>query len=73
MGILNTGKHIVPCPHCGEDMLDHMKSCPHCKKEVTFAWSREPRSPDKIKATRKYLYVVSAVVIIIFVVLKFFN
>jgi len=34
MGILNTEKHIVSCPHCGKDVLDHMKECPFCKGEL---------------------------------------
>jgi hypothetical protein len=28
-------KHLVPCPHCGVEILDHMTECPHCKQPVT--------------------------------------
>ncbi len=33
----NYDKHIVKCPHCGEDVLDHFKECPHCHGELTPA------------------------------------
>lgn len=23
-------KHVVPCAHCGRDVLDHMTQCPFC-------------------------------------------
>ena len=26
----NYEKHLVPCPHCGKDILDHFTECPHC-------------------------------------------
>ncbi len=28
-------KHVVVCPHCGGDALDHMTKCPHCGGELT--------------------------------------
>ena len=28
-------KHIVQCPHCGGDVLDHMTECIHCKGKLT--------------------------------------
>ena len=28
-------KHIVRCPSCGKDILDHMTVCPFCKASVT--------------------------------------
>ncbi|MHB1454126.1 MAG: hypothetical protein ACYCYM_09290 [Saccharofermentanales bacterium] len=27
-------KHIVQCPECGKDILDHMTVCPFCKAPV---------------------------------------
>ena len=30
----NLEKHIVVCPHCGKQALDHMADCPHCGKEL---------------------------------------
>ena len=26
----NYERHLVPCPHCGKDILDHFTECPHC-------------------------------------------
>ncbi len=28
-------KHVVLCPHCGQEVLDHMTKCPHCNGELT--------------------------------------
>ena len=28
-------KHVVTCPHCKKDVLDHMTKCPHCGGELT--------------------------------------
>lgn len=27
-------RHIIVCPHCGQDVLDHMTECPHCKGKL---------------------------------------
>lgn len=27
-------RHLYPCPHCGELILDHFTECPHCGGEV---------------------------------------
>ena len=27
-------KHLITCPHCGKDVLDHMQVCPFCKGEI---------------------------------------
>lgn len=28
-------RHLYPCPHCGEQILDHFTQCPKCGGEVT--------------------------------------
>lgn len=42
-------KHIVICPHCEKEVLDHMTQCPFCKGRLT------PRgySPTLDEATRR--------------------
>ena len=30
----NYERHLVPCPHCGKDILDHFTKCPHCGGDV---------------------------------------
>ncbi len=30
-------KHLVKCPSCGRDILDHMTACPFCKAPVAPA------------------------------------
>lgn len=32
-------KHLVPCPTCQKDVLDHMEVCPFCKAQIS------PKSP----------------------------
>ena len=27
--------HLVQCPSCGKDVLDHMAQCPFCKGQLT--------------------------------------
>ena len=27
-------KHLVDCPHCGEQILDHMTQCPKCGGKI---------------------------------------
>ena len=28
-------RHLYPCPHCGEQILDHFTECPKCGGEVS--------------------------------------
>lgn len=50
-------KYLVKCPHCGKDVLDHMKECPFCKGELEG--SGYDRMDDaKRKRIRKVLTVV---------------
>ncbi|HHT86799.1 MAG TPA: hypothetical protein GXZ61_03900 [Clostridiales bacterium] len=70
-------KHIVQCPHCGADALDHMTSCPKCKGEL------EPRGYSPIIATPTQkrikkilsiiLYGILAVLLIIVLYERFFS
>lgn len=40
-------RHLYPCPHCGEQILDHFTECPKCGGEVT------PRGYHVDEAKRK--------------------
>lgn len=64
-------RHVVVCPHCGKNVLDHMTECPHCKGALQPAGYR-PVDPAKYKKIKLICTVVGiavavAVVIVIFV------
>lgn len=50
-------KHIVHCPHCGREALDHMTRCPSCGGELTPR-GYDPRSGEKLQPVRKALLIV---------------
>ena len=60
--------HILPCPHCGKDVLDHMTQCPYCGGTLTPSNYRT-MSAEKRNAIKKVTYLVGAVVAIVVVVL----
>lgn len=51
MDFLQTKKHVVTCPHCGKDVLDHMTECPFCKGALKPAGYRE-MDPEKRKRVK---------------------
>ena len=50
-------RHIVICPHCGKEVLDHMTECPHCKGELMPAGYRPPEEKTLRKVKRVCLIV----------------
>ena len=57
----NYRKHLVACPNCGKEVLDHMLECPFCHAKLVpltkGAWPE-----DKIKKTRKILNIVGFII-----------
>lgn len=35
----------IPCPHCGETMLEDADYCPACERWITDGTTNKPRSP----------------------------
>ncbi len=35
----------IPCPHCGETMLEDADYCPSCERWITDGETNKPRSP----------------------------
>lgn len=60
--------HIVVCPHCGKDVLDHMTQCPHCKGPLSPTNYRS-MSAEKRAAIQKITYAVGAIVAVVIIVL----
>ena len=50
-------RHIVICPHCGKEVLDHMTECPHFKGELMPAGYRPPDEKTLRKVKRVCLIV----------------
>lgn len=59
-------RHIVECPHCGKEVLDHMTVCVHCNgKLVPKGYS--PMMDDETK--KKVRFIVGAVLAVLAVVI----
>lgn len=61
-------KHLVPCPNCGRDILDHMTQCAFCKADVPSAY--QPMDSEKLKKVRLYLsiiFCILAAILLLFV------
>ncbi|MCI8343272.1 MAG: zinc-ribbon domain-containing protein [Clostridia bacterium] len=65
-------RHIVICPHCGKEVLDHMTECPHCKGELTPAGYRPPdeKTLRKVKRVCLIVGVIVAVGIVLAILLS---
>ncbi len=65
-------RHIVSCPHCGKEVLDHMTECPFCHGQLT-PLGYGGRDEKKFKIARIVTYsvlfaIAIAVVVVMFVV-----
>ncbi len=54
-------KHIVICPHCGAQALDHMTQCPKCKGELIPRGYR-PMDEKKLQKIQRITLIVGLVV-----------
>lgn len=68
-------RHIVQCPVCGKDILDHMTVCPHCKSEIVIGGVK-PMSEDTLRRVKIIALIAGiaiALVIIIPILMKKFG
>lgn len=58
-------KHLVKCPHCGKDVLDHMKECPFCKGELKGSsyGGIDPASKKWIRTVLTVVFIAAAILI----------
>lgn len=63
-------RHLVPCPHCGKEILDHMSACPFCKEAVTPRYA-QPMDPEQVKKIRKWLSIIGVAVIAFLLLRRF--
>ena len=61
----NLEKHLVKCPSCGKDVLDHMTECPFCHAELTPSnyTTLDPEKQKKIKRILTIVLMIIAVVV----------
>ena len=63
-------RHIVICPHCGKEALDHMTQCPSCGGGMTPR-GYDPRSGEKLSSVKKALTVMFGIAAAVIVILLF--
>ncbi len=64
----NMRKHVVICPHCGKEALDHMTECPFCRGALIPTGYRAP-DRAKLKKIRTATFAIGTVVAIALIVL----
>ncbi len=71
----NMRRHVVPCPHCGKDVLDHMTVCPFCQGKLKSRYYTPSRNAEQQKNLKRMMSVVgfaiAAVIIILMLVQKY--
>ena len=61
-------KHIIQCPSCQKDILDHMNECPYCKEPIKGTYKEI--NPKTKKTIRIILWVVLGAVAVTLIILK---
>ncbi|MEA1975144.1 MAG: hypothetical protein U9N10_06245 [Bacillota bacterium] len=64
----NYEKHIVKCPHCQREVLDHMTQCPFCEGELNPKYTSF--DPQKIKKIRRILTIILFVIALMILILR---
>ena len=68
-------KHIVICPHCNKEVLDHMTQCPFCKGQLTpkgYTPIMDDETRRRVKRTTNIIFWTIAAGIIIYLFLTRF-
>jgi predicted amidophosphoribosyltransferase len=63
--------HIIICPNCGKEALDHMQECPFCKSKLTPKYNVS--NIKLVKRIRLLLWIVLGALAITLIVLKVLN
>lgn len=65
----NLEKHLIACPHCGKQVLDHFTQCPHCKGELTpsgYTGKHDIKAQEKIR-TVLFVILLAVALFVLFV------
>ena len=57
-------KHLVVCPSCGKDVLDHMTECPFCQAKLSPD-TYTPLDPKKLRKIRNILTVIGMIIALV--------
>lgn len=66
----NLERHLVNCPHCGKEVLDHFTQCPHCKGELTPRGYTEGDAKSRTKIRNILFVVLLVIAVAVLVTLK---
>lgn len=59
-------KHIVKCPSCQKDILDHMSICPYCNTPISGVYKElDPMIKKRIKISLTVILGLTALILII--------
>ena len=61
-------RHVVKCPHCGKDVLDHFTECPHCKGKLESAYYDTTNLNSAGRQKLRAIYVIITVFIVVAIV-----
>ena len=65
----NMKRHIVTCPHCGKEVLDHMIQCPFCKGRLNPRYYTGFRTDDQVRTLRRTMRIIGFAIAAILIVL----
>ena len=69
---MNYEKHIVKCPNCGKDVLDHMTQCPSCKSSLE-PQNYKSMDDSRIRKIRMILTIILFAVVAVILIIKYLN
>ena len=64
-------KHVVICPHCGAQMLDHMTECKKCGGKLTPKGYQPMLSDSAKRKIQIILWVVLSLIVVAYIVWRF--
>lgn len=64
----NYEKHVVKCPSCDKEVLDHMRKCPFCESDLPVLY--QPMSQKAKKTVKIILWIILGAFGVALIVLK---
>ncbi len=66
--ITNYEKHVIKCPSCGKDVLDHMAICPYCQGKLQVGYSELSKKTKK--TVKIVLWIILGALSVTLIILK---
>lgn len=64
-------RHIVECPHCGAQALDHMTECPKCKGKLIPKGYQPLLDKQQSKTIKTVLWITLSVIALALIIWRF--